>query len=109
MIISHKFWHIAKSLQNKNLQQSKIKNLDFSESDLFNLNIGKRGGDFFLGYYSKEGVILAFKKYGVYVELKNLGFDKVITVVDTLDLYKHKISFFKEEKNQKNLLIELEL
>lgn len=109
MIFSHKFWRISRRLHKTNLQQPKITDLDLSENDLFNLDIGKRGGDFFLGYYSKEGVILALKKYGVYAELKNRGFGKVITVVDTSDLYKHKISVFNEKKNQQNLLIELVL
>ncbi len=109
MIFSHKFWCISRRLYKTNLHQPKITDLDLSENDLFNLDIGKRGGDFFLGYYSKEGVILALKKYGVYAELKNRGFGKVITVVDTSDLYKHKISVFSEKKSQQNLLIELVL
>ncbi len=109
MIFSHKFWRISRRLYKTNLQQPKITDLDLSENDLFNLDIGRRGGDFFLGYYSKEGVILTLKKYGVYAELKNRGFGKVITVVDTSDLYKHKISVFSEKKSQQNLLIELVL
>lgn len=109
MIFSHKFWRIARRLHKKHLQQPKMSDLDLTENDLFNLDIGKRGGDYFLGYYSREGVKLALEKYGVYVELKNRGFENVITVVDTTDLYKHKISIFNEKKSQKNLLIELVL
>jgi hypothetical protein len=109
LIFSHKFWRIARRLHKKNLQQPKITDLDLSDSDLFNLDIGKRGGDFFLGYYSKEGVKLALEKYGVYAELKNRGFDNVITEIDTSDLYKHKISIFHEKKSQQNLLIEVVL
>ena len=109
MIFSHKFWCIARRLHKKNLHQPKMTDLDLSEDDLFNLDIGKRGGDFFLGYYSREGVKLALEKYGVYAELKNRGFENVVTVIDTSDLYKHKISVFNEKKNQQNLLIELVL
>jgi len=109
MIFSYKFWRIAKRLHIKNLQQSKMSDIDLVESDLFNLDIGKRGGDFFLGYYSQEGVKLALEKYGVYLELKNRGFENVITVVDTSDLYKHKISIFNEKKSLQNLLMELVL
>jgi hypothetical protein len=109
MIFSHKFWRIAKRLHKINLQQPKMSDLDLTESDLFNLDIGKRGGDFFLGYYSQEGVKIALEKYGVYVELKNRGFENVITVVDTSDLYKHKISIYNEKKSLQNLLMELVL
>ena len=109
MIFSHKFWRIAKHLNKKNLQYPKITALDLSDNDFFNLDIGKRGGDFFLGYYSREGVKLALEKYGVYVELKNRGFANVITAVDTSDLYKHKISIFSERKSPQNLLAEVVL
>jgi hypothetical protein len=107
MIFSHKFWRIARRLNKTNLQQPTVSSLDLTEEDLFNLDIGKRGGDFFLGYYSQEGVKLALEKYGFYAELKNRGFENVITNVDTTDLYKHKISVYNDEKLQKNLLIEL--
>ncbi len=102
-------WHIVSWLQKKTVKQPDIFHLDMSESDLFNLDIGKRGGDFFLGYFSHEGIKLALEKYGLYVELKNLGYEQVITQVDTSDAFKHKISLFNETKNQKNLLIELVL
>jgi hypothetical protein len=107
MIFSHKFWRIAKRLNKTNLQYRKVSNFDLSEDDLFNLDIGKRGGDFFLGYYSREGVKLALEKYGFYAELKNRGFENVITVIDTSDLYKHKITVFNKKKAQENLLVEL--
>jgi len=53
MIFSHKFWRIARRLNKTNLQQPTISSLDLTEDDLFNLDIGKRGGDFFLGYHQK--------------------------------------------------------
>jgi hypothetical protein len=52
---------------------------------------------------------MALEKYGLYTELKNLGFDKVITDIDTTDPFKHKISVFSAKKEQKNLIIELVL
>jgi len=102
-------WHIVSWLQNKKVKQPDIVRLDMSESDLFNLDIGKRGGDFFLGYFSHKGIKLALEKYGLYAELKNIGFEKVITHFDTSDAFKHKISVFSESRAQKNLLIELVL
>jgi hypothetical protein len=107
MIFSHKIWRIAKRFHKTNLKQPTISSLDLKESDLFQLDIGKRGGDFFLGYYSQEGVKLALEKYGFYAELKNRGFNNVKTVIDTTDLYKHKIAVYNEGKKQHNLLIEL--
>ncbi len=102
-------WHIISWLQSKTVKQPDIVRLDMSESDLFNLDIGKRGGDFFLGYFSHNGMNLALEKYGLYAELKNLGFENVVTHFDTSDAFKHKISVFNETKARKNLLIELVL
>jgi hypothetical protein len=102
-------WHIVSWLQKKKVKHQDVVRLDMSESDLFNLDIGKRGGDFFLGYFSHKGIKLALEKYGLYAELKNIGFDNVITHFDTTDTFKHKISVFDEARAQKNLLIELVL
>jgi len=109
MIISDKYWRIARSLYKKRIKQSSFGNLDLSDTDLFNLDIGKRGGEFFLGFFSKEGVKLALEKYGLYAELRNRGFNNVITNVDTTDPFKHKILIFNEKKSQANLLMELVL
>ena len=109
LIFTPKFWRITRRLNEKNRQQTKMTDMDLSESDLFNLDIGKRGGNFFLGFFSKEGIILALEKYGLYAELKKRGFEHIITVVDTSDLYRHKILIYDEKKSQQNLLIELVL
>ncbi len=109
MIISDKYWRIARRLYKKQIKQSSFGDLDLSEADLFNLDIGKRGGELFLGFFSKEGVKIALEKYGLYAELRNRGFNNVVTIVDTSDPFKHKISVFNERKSQKNLIIELVL
>lgn len=109
MIFSHKYWRIARKLQKKPQKSDSFLNLDIQETDLFNLDIGKRGGGFFLGYFSKEGVKLALKKYGLYGELKNRGFDSVVTHIDTTDPFKHRIAVYNKIKGQKNLLMELVL
>ena len=85
MIFPDKSWRIARWMQDKRLKQTDIGHLDFSETDLFNLDIGRRGGDFFLGYYSREGVKIALEKYGLFVELKNRGFENIIMNIDTSD------------------------
>jgi hypothetical protein len=107
MIFFNKFWRIAKRIQTEQLHQTEISDIDFSEKDLFQLNIGKRGSTLFLGYYSKEGINLAFHKYGIYKELAKKGFEDIVTDIDTSDPYKHKISLYHKIKNKDNLIIEL--
>jgi hypothetical protein len=109
MKFPEKYSQIVSWLQKKKMKQKDIVRLDLEEADLFNLNIGRRGGDFFLGYFSPAGVKIALEKYGLYAELKNLGFDQVRTEIDTSDPFKHKVSVFTNEKLQKNHLIELVL
>jgi len=109
MNFPNRYRQIVAWLNKKNLKQREIVRLDMEEADLFNLDIGKRGGDFFLGYYSSDGIRMALEKYGLYAELKNLGFTEVLTRIDTSDTFKHKISVYFDEIKQKNLLIELVL
>ena len=102
-----KYWWIAKRLQTEQLQRSSSAQYNFTARDLFELDIGKRGGTFFLGFYSEEGLKLALDKYGVYHILKQRGFDKIITVVDTTDPYKHRIALYQEKKKKENLIVDL--
>ena len=105
----NKFWRIAKRLHKEQLQHTPAGDLSFSDEDLFQLDIGKRGGDLFLGFYSKEGIRLALEKYGIYKLLEKKGFSALKTEVDTSEPYKHRIMIYREIKNQKNLIIELVL
>lgn len=102
-----KYWRIARRINTEQLHKGRFSQLDFSESDLFHLDIGKRGTALFLGYYSKEGIDLAFHKYGVYKKLSKKGFKNVITDLDTRDAFKHKIALYHEKKHRDNLVIEL--
>jgi hypothetical protein len=103
----NKYWRIAKRIHTEQLHKGEFSDLDFSENDLFHLDIGKRGTALFLGYYSKEGLDLAFHKYGVYKKLSKKGFNNVVIELDTKDAYKHKIAFYHEKKHKDNLIIEL--
>lgn len=107
--IFNKYWWIAKSLRTNQLQWKSSSELSFNESDLFETDISKRGGDYFLGYYSHDGINLALKKYGVFSLLKKRGFNNIITKIDALDIYKHKLSIYFEKKDTKHLLIEVVL
>ena len=42
---------------------------DLDEGDLFNLNIGQRGDNLFLGFFYENGLRIIFEKYKV----KNIG------------------------------------
>jgi len=109
MRLQNKYWSIAKRLTTAQLQKNSGA-ADFQlEDELFNVNIGRRGGDLFLGYYSKEGLRLVFEKYGVFDALKRLGYDPLVFKVDTDDPYVHKISLYYKEKDPKRLLAEVVL
>jgi hypothetical protein len=103
----NKYWRIARRIDTEQLQKGQLSDLDFSESDLFHLDIGKRGTVLFLGYYSKEGIDLAFHKYGIYKKLSKKGFKNVVIDLDTQDAYKHKIALYHDKKHKDNLIIEL--
>ena len=102
-----KYWWIAKRLQTEQLQRTQSEKFEFSDRDLFELDIGKRGSSFFLGFYSQEGLKLALNKYGVYDLLKEKGFDNIYTDVDTSDPYKHRIALYQESRKKENLIVEL--
>jgi hypothetical protein len=107
MRISNKYWKIAKRLQTQQLQRISTEQPKISEKDLFQLDIGRRGGSFFLGFYSEEGIQLALTKYGIYDDLRGLGFTDILTEIDTDDPYKHRITFYYQKKQQQNLLVDL--
>jgi hypothetical protein len=105
----NKYWLIAKRLQTEQLQRLNLSDLDFSEKSMFQLDLGRRGSTFFLGYYSEEGIKLALQKYGVFRKLKQRGFQNILTIVDTSDPYRHKITIYEKQQDQNNIIIELVL
>ena len=108
-IFFNKYWWIAKRLRTNQLQKRSSLDLSFSEFDLFKTDISQRGGEYFLGYYSKEGINKALKEYGIFKLLARNGFRNVFTVIDTSDMYKHKLSVYFEKKDIHHLLMELVL
>ena len=107
--IFNKYWWIAKRLRTNQLQRKTSEELSFSESDLFNTDIRQRGGDYFLGYYSTDGINLALKKYGVFSLLEKRDFKNISTKVATSDIYKHQLSIYYERRDADHLLIEVVL
>jgi hypothetical protein len=105
----HKYWRIAKKLKKTQLQKNTNTFNDFSEEDLFTLNIGKRGNSFFLGYYSQSGIELALSKYGIYDMLIKKGFSEITTQIDTTDSYRHKLILYDGGIKRDRLVAEIEL
>ncbi|MCK5344934.1 MAG: hypothetical protein KAR20_16100, partial [Candidatus Heimdallarchaeota archaeon] len=105
MKISKKYWQIAKRLTTVQLQKDLSDSSYFTEQDLFNVDIGRRGHNFFLGYYSREGLKLIIEKYGIFDLLKSMGFSQLSYSIDTDDPYVHKLTVY----DAKRMLIEVVL
>jgi hypothetical protein len=109
MKVPKSYWIIARRLTTAQLQKTDPERNSIDEADLFNINIGRRGHGFFLGYYSSEGLKLALEKYGLIEILSNKGFKNIIFILDTNDPYVHRLSLYDESQRPENLLIELVL
>ncbi|MBD3224826.1 MAG: hypothetical protein GF313_08860 [Caldithrix sp.] len=107
--VPKRYWQIAKRLTTAQLQKESANNQYINELELFNVDIGKRGHGFLLGYYSKEGIKLALEKYGIIEYLHSIGFKNLMFEVDTSDAYVHKLSIFDKIKDGQHLLVELVL
>lgn len=79
---------------------------DLDEEDLFNLNIGQRGNNLFLGYYSQRGLEIAMEKYKVTQKLRRKGFKNLKLKIDTSDPYKHSMMLNNHEGNKIEKLVE---
>ena len=84
-----------------------IEGFSLSEQDLFEVNIGKRGDNLFLGYYSKNGLKSIFQKYRITAKLNRLGFNNLKIDLDTSDPYKHKIKIKNVIADNIETLVEL--
>lgn len=100
-----KYWQIAKRLNTAQLQIDNYDDAYITDSDLFNVDISKRGHNFFLGYYSHSGLKTTIERYGIVQTLQEKGFKAVHFKIDTSDPYKHKLTFF----DGKRMLIEVVL
>ncbi len=89
-----KYWQVAKRLSTAQLQIDSYDDAYITDNDLFNVDISKRGHNFFLGYYSHTGLKMTIEKYGIAETLKEKGFKAVHYKIDTDDPYKHKLTFF---------------
>jgi hypothetical protein len=84
-----------------------LDDFSLSEEDFFNINIGKRGDNLFLGYYSLTGLQIIFEKYNIYKKLEELGFHNIHISINTDDAFKHKLMLKNIEKEREEKLVEL--
>jgi hypothetical protein len=87
--ISERFQEIAKRLDDLKLQRMEVGDLSFTEEDILKDIEQKRGGTFFLGFYSVRGMEYAFKEYGLYDLLEKKGIRDVQIEVDLGDPFWH--------------------
>lgn len=77
------------------------------EEDFFNLNIGHRGSDLFLGYFSNRGLEIILQKYKIFPKLNAMGFNNVSLELDTSDAYKHKLMLINKDGHKNERLVEI--
>lgn len=70
-------------------------------------NREQRNTDLFLGYYSPYGVEYAFKKYGIFETLNNIGFNNLSIKIDYLDFSRNKLSLYFDQIDSEHLLTEI--
>ncbi|MGD9900212.1 MAG: hypothetical protein AB7T22_13905 [Calditrichaceae bacterium] len=105
--IQKKYWQVAKKLTTAQLQKENSNQSFLIEEDFFNIDIGKRGHSFFLGYYSKAGIELALEKYDVKQILREKGFEKLVLNLDTNDPYRHRMTIYDKVQDPDKMLFEL--
>jgi len=105
--VSNRYWSIAKRLPTSQLQRESEFSFKMSDEDFFNLDIGKRGHDYYLGFYSRSGIDLVFKKYGVYKQLAKKGFKNIDISMDTSDPYRHRLTLYDTKKQIRRMVVEL--
>jgi hypothetical protein len=84
-----------------------VGDFDLDERDLYNLNIGQRGNNLFLGFFSENGLRIIFEKYKIKKKLNKLGFNNLQLDINTSDAYKHKVIVKNIKDNISEILIEL--
>jgi len=109
LIIPKKAWLTAKRLTTSKLQKKSNDEELNLEEDLFSLNIGKRGSDFFLGFYSEAGIEIALRKYGILKVLIEKGFKNIIFKIDTIDPYVHRFVLYDKKVDPKNQIVDVVL
>lgn len=96
---------IARKLTTAQLQQETGEGFSLNDLPLF--DVGRRGSDRFLGFYSRQGLCLALKKYGLFKALERHGFQDVHVHIDTNDPFLHRLRLDDHGLGHKQVLGEL--
>lgn len=104
-----RFEKIAKKLSEQQLRRTEENGISLSEDELFGSGMERPPSLFFLGYYSKEGIELALKKYGIYKRFQQIGFGNLQLFLDTRDPYRQRLAIYSviEQLNARLLLAEI--
>jgi len=101
-----KFRRIARRLTNLELQQGSS-DFSFSMDGILEDLQQSRGSDFFLGFYSKAGIIRAFEKFGICKVLRKKGFADLQLSINTRDQYRQMLRMYHKKKEPDHLLGEI--
>ncbi|MCF7805957.1 MAG: hypothetical protein K9N46_17055 [Candidatus Marinimicrobia bacterium] len=101
-----KFHRIARKLTNLELQQGST-DFSFSMEGVLDDLQQSRGTDFFMGFYSEEGILRAFEKFGICRELRKRGFENLQLIIDTRDNYRQLLRMYYDRKDDAHLLGEI--
>ena len=102
-----KFHRIARRLTNLELQYGSDSGDSFSMEGVLDDLTSSRGSEFFMGFYSEQGIRLAFEKFGICKELSKLGYDDLIITTDTRDQYRQLLRLYDRKKDAQHMLGEL--
>lgn len=100
---------ISKTLTTHQLTQLRENDVKLELDNFINREPESRGTHFFLGFYSKPGIKLALKRYGVFDGLKKRGFQNTKLEINTTDPFRQRLCIYDQEKEKSNLLVEVVL
>lgn len=101
-----KFHRIARRLTNLELQQGST-DFSFSMDGVLDDLQQSRGSDFFLGFYSKAGILKVFEKFGICKALQKKGFNDLKLSMNTQDQYRQMLRMYHKVKQPDHLLGEM--
>ncbi len=100
-----KFKNIAKHLSPLLLAAGR--DFSFSDEDIFRDLSSHRGTNHLLGVYSREGVTIAYERFGVFRALKNRGLPESRIQIDTSDPFRHTLQVFHKSGDNPSLSVEV--
>lgn len=88
--LDHRYHRIAKRLRRADLQQDD--STLFDPEGIFASVVDKWSSQYFLGYYSEDGMTEALTRYGFFDEMAHRGLHDPVLAFDLSDPYLHRLS-----------------